>query len=134
MDEDIWSQAPYTEADLQRQYDNFDDLYGAEGRQVQEDVADYVAGVQAYIAEARLNPLKMPGEYAAIGRPQGPEDWNVRDVISTATLIGATFGKGGGSELDSALALQAARSALRHEEGQRGLARLPQLPRTPRRR
>ena len=29
-------------------------------------------GVQAYIAEARLNPLKMPAEYAAIGRPQGP--------------------------------------------------------------
>lgn len=109
MDEDIWSQAPYEEKDFQRQYDDFDELYGAEGKQVQEDIANYVAGVQAYIAEARLNPLKMPGEYAAIGRPAGPENWNVRDLISTATLIGAIFGKGGGSELDSALALQSAR-------------------------
>ncbi len=109
MDEDIWSQAPYTEADFQRQYDNFDDFYGAEGRQIQQDVANYVGGVQAYIAEARLNPLKMPAEYAAIGRPQGPDDWNVRDLIATAALIGAIFGKGGGNELDSALALQSAR-------------------------
>ena len=31
MDEDIWSQAPYTESDFQRQYDDFDNLYGAEG-------------------------------------------------------------------------------------------------------
>ena len=126
MDEDIWSQAPYEEKDFQRQYDDFDNLYGAEGRQIQADVANYVAGVQAYIAEARINPLKMPGEYVAIGRPQGPENWNVRDVISTATLVGATFGKGGGSELDSALALQSRTQAVRHQEGQRGLARLPQ--------
>ena len=117
MDADIWSQAPYNEADLQRQYDTFDELYGAEGAQVQRDIADYVAGVQAYIAEARLNPLKMPAEYAAIGRPQGPADWNVRDVISTATLIGATFGKGGGSELDSALALQASRRRFGTKKG-----------------
>ena len=66
MDEDIWSQAPYEERDFQRQYDDFDDLYGAEGRQIQQDVTNYVAGIQAYIAEARLNPLKMPGEYAAV--------------------------------------------------------------------
>ena len=92
-----------------------------------QDVANYVAGVQAYIAEARVNPLKMPGEYAAIGRPLGPEDWNVRDVIATATLVGAIFGKGGGSELDSALALQSARKRFGTQEGQRGLARLPQL-------
>ena len=117
MDEDIWSQAPYEEKDFQRQYDDFDELYGAEGRQVQEDIANYVAGVQAYIAEARLNPLKMPGEYAAIGRPLGPEDWNVRDVISTAALIGAIFGKGGGSELDSALALQSARKRFGTKKG-----------------
>ena len=29
---------------------------------------NYVAGVNQYIAEARLDPTKMPGEYAAIGR------------------------------------------------------------------
>jgi len=109
QDRDIWAQAPYTEDDLQRQYEQFDELYGAEGRAIQEDVANYVAGIQAYINQARLNPLLMPAEYQALGRPGGPEDWSVRDVVSTATLIGAIFGKGGGSEVDSALALQSAR-------------------------
>ena len=34
--------------------------------------AEYVAGINQYIAEAKLDPAKMPGEYAAIGRPLGP--------------------------------------------------------------
>ena len=50
------------------------------------------------------NPLKMPGEYAAIGKP-GPADWKVTDVMATASLVGGIFGKGGGGELDSALLL-----------------------------
>ena len=49
----------------------------------------------------RLNPLKMPGEYAAISQPQGPDDGRRRDVIAIAALVGAIFGKGGGRELDS---------------------------------
>ena len=69
-----------------------------------------MAGINRYIAEARVNPLKMPGEYAAIGKPAGPQDWKVTDVIATASLIGGIFGKGGGRELDSALLLQDART------------------------
>ena len=69
-------------------------------------MSNYVAGINRYITEARVNPLKMPGEYAAIGSPQGPDDWKVTDVIATASLIGGIFGKGGGRELDSALLLQ----------------------------
>ncbi len=117
QDRDIWAQAPYTEDDLQRQYDQFDELYGAEGRGIQQDVANYVAGIQAYINQARLNPLLMPAEYQALGHPGGPEDWSVRDVVATATLIGAIFGKGGGSELDSALALQSARKRFGRNRG-----------------
>jgi acyl-homoserine lactone acylase PvdQ len=117
QDEDIWSQAPYTEADLQRQYDRFDDLYGAEGKQIQADVANYVAGIQAYINEARINPLKMPAEYAAIGKLSGPANWSVGDVVASATLVGAIFGKGGGRELDSALALQASTSRFGAKKG-----------------
>ena len=41
----------------------------------------------------------MPGEYAAIGRPGGPEPWKVTDIIATASLVGGIFGKGGGDEL-----------------------------------
>ena len=100
MDEDQWRKAPYTEADLQRQADRLGDLYGEEGRKLQSDLAAYVAGVNAYIHEARLDVTKMPGEYAAIGRPLGPDPWKVTDVIATAGLVGAIFGKGGGNELD----------------------------------
>jgi len=119
MDREQWSDTPYTEADLQRQVDQLDDLYGAEGKQIQDDVAAYVEGINAYIADAKLNPLLMPGEYAAIGKPTGPEPWTGRDVIATAALVGGIFGKGGGSELDSALAYQAARKRFGLRRGTR---------------
>ena len=56
---------------------------------------------QRYIAQAKLNPLKMPGEYAAIGSPPGPDPWKATDIIATASLVGGIFGQGGGSELAS---------------------------------
>ena len=81
-------------------------------------MTNYVAGINRYITEARVNPLKMPGEYAAIGKP-GPQDWKVTDVIATASLIGGIFGKGGGRELDSALLLQDARKRFGRRGGKR---------------
>jgi acyl-homoserine lactone acylase PvdQ len=99
QDEAQWQIAPYTEADLQRQYDQFDDLYGDDGRRLQADAVSYVAGVNRYIDEARLDVTKLPGEYAAIGRPLGPDPWKVTDVIATASLVGGIFGDGGGDEL-----------------------------------
>ncbi|HEX2265165.1 MAG TPA: penicillin acylase family protein, partial [Solirubrobacterales bacterium] len=118
MDHTQWELAPYTEADLQRQYDLADEVYGAAGTALQEDVTNYVAGINRYIQEARVNPLKMPGEYAAIGKP-GPEDWKPTDVIATASLIGGIFGKGGGEELESALLYQGARQHLGRRRGTR---------------
>ncbi len=135
MDRKQWRVAPYTEADLQRQVDQLDDLYGQPGRQVQEDVANYVAGINKYICEAMpANPdcvaegisssptpgskngatpvQKLPGAYAAItpdGEPTAkPELFTITDVIATASLVGAIFGKGGGAELDASQVLQAA--------------------------
>jgi acyl-homoserine lactone acylase PvdQ len=99
MDAGQWAIAPYTEADYQRQFDLGDDLYGDRGRQLQDDALNYVAGINQYITAARLDPTKMPGEYAAIGRPQGPDDWKVTDLFATASLVGGIFGKGGGREL-----------------------------------
>ncbi|MFL6222956.1 MAG: penicillin acylase family protein [Actinomycetes bacterium] len=108
MDQEQWSLAPYTEDDLQHQIDQFDDLYGAEGRQLQTDLDNYVAGINQYISEAKLDPTKMPGEYAAIGKPLGPTPWKGTDVIATASLIGGIFGKGGGGELANAEVYQSA--------------------------
>ena len=99
QDAEQWALAPYTEADLQRQADQLDDLFGAEGAQLQQDATSYVAGVNKYITEVRLDLTRLPGEYAAIGRPGGPEPWKVTDIIATASLVGGIFGKGGGDEL-----------------------------------
>ena len=117
FDREQWSVAPYTEEDLQKQVDQFDDLYGDAGRQIQDDVKNYVEGVNAYIAEAKINPLKMPGEYAAINQPGGPDEWTAKDVIAIAGLVGAIFGKGGGGELDSYAVLEAARARFGRRAG-----------------
>jgi acyl-homoserine lactone acylase PvdQ len=108
MDAQQWDVAPYTEQDLQRQIDLADDVYGNEGVELVQDLNNYVAGVNKYIADARLDPTKMPAEYAAINRPQGPDDWKGTDVIATASLIGGIFGKGGGGELGNAQVYQSA--------------------------
>ena len=117
MDEDQWRQAPYTEADLEAQIDRLDDRFGAEGRQLQVDAADYAAGVNQFIREARIDVTKMPGEYAAIGKPLGPDPWRVTDIAATASLVGAIFGKGGGAELTQ---MELRRSFIERYGGRRG--------------
>src|SRR5439155_16252157 len=114
-----WAVAPYTEDDLQRQVDSFPQLYGAEGLQIGRDSLNYVAGINQYIDEAKLDPTKMPGEYAALGRPQGPEAWRLTDIIATAALVGGVFGKGGGGELADAQTLQTLQAALGTRHGKR---------------
>ena len=108
MDRDVWASSPYTEADLQRQIEYVPPGFEKEAERLRADATAYIAGINAYIGQARLNPTLMPGEYAAIGRPQGPNDFIVRDLVATAALIGGIFGKGGGRELGSAQVLQAA--------------------------
>jgi acyl-homoserine lactone acylase PvdQ len=108
MDEEVWADTPYTEQDLQRQCDYRPAGFEAEADQLHQDVTHYIAGINKYISEARLNPNKMPGEYAAIGKPLGPTNWTCPDVVATAALVGGIFGKGGGRELDSALTLEGA--------------------------
>jgi acyl-homoserine lactone acylase PvdQ len=120
MDESVWADTPYTEADLTQQFNTrprgISEALFQRGR---EAVVNYVAGINKYIAEARLDPTKMPGEYAAIGQPLGPTDWKPEDLISTAALVGGIFGKGGGRELDSALVLEQARKRFGRRAGYR---------------
>jgi acyl-homoserine lactone acylase PvdQ len=105
MDRTQWMIAPYTEADLESQIANAGTLYGAKGEQVVADVKEFVAGINAYIQEALIDPNKMPSEYLALGKT--PAEWKPTDVIAEASLIGGIFGKGGGAEVRSALAAEA---------------------------
>src|SRR4051812_3889323 len=99
MDAEQWEVAPYTEADLTRQADQIPKVLGKQGEILRRDVDNYIAGINQYIAEAKLDPTKMPGEYAAIGRPLGPDRFTREDLIATASLVGGIFGRGGGNEL-----------------------------------
>jgi acyl-homoserine lactone acylase PvdQ len=119
MDHDVWADTPYTEDELRLQFELGDDLYGAEGAQLQRDVTNYVAGINDYIAEARVDPTKMPGEYGATLKPGGPDDWQVTDVIATASLVAGIFGKGGGNEVESALVLESARERFGRKKGKK---------------
>jgi acyl-homoserine lactone acylase PvdQ len=76
-----------------------------------------VAGINAYIARAKSDPMLMPGEYTVFG--QTPQPWKATDVIALASLIGGIFGKGGGAEVQSALALQALEHRFGRAEGRR---------------
>jgi acyl-homoserine lactone acylase PvdQ len=119
-DRGIWRQVPYTEAELQAQYDNLQLYQGTAGEQVKEDVQNYVDGVNQYIAEARAGDpdSPLPGEYEiAINQPAGPDPWTVTDVVATASLVAGQFGKGGGREVDSALALEEAVARFGDAEG-----------------
>jgi acyl-homoserine lactone acylase PvdQ len=119
MDAEQWEVAPYTEADLQRQADQLDEVLGPVGAVIQRDVEHYIAGINAYIAEAKLDPGKLPGEYLAINRPQGPEPWKATDVLATASLVGGIFGKGGGAELQWSEIRQAMRERFGKRRGTR---------------
>lgn len=103
MDRVQWGIAPYTEADLQKQIDNAPRIYGELGTQMVGRLESFVAGINAYIDEALLDPTKMPAEYAAFGKV--PQRWKPTDVIAEASLVGGIFGKGGGNEVGSAQVL-----------------------------
>jgi acyl-homoserine lactone acylase PvdQ len=105
MDEQQWTVAPYTQADLQQQLNDAGRLYGSAGLQVVSDVENYVDGINAYIHDALAGSEPLPAEYAAIGKL--PTTWTPEDVIAEASLIGAIFGKGGGNQVQGALTEEA---------------------------
>src|SRR5918999_5213564 len=61
----------------------------------------------------------MPAEYAAINRPQGPDDWRINDTVAIASLVGGIFGRGGGGELASAMLLQELQARFGSRRGRR---------------
>src|SRR4029077_17120446 len=87
------------------------------------DVDNFVAGINAYITKA-TNPLNsasmLPAESAAIGKM--PPLWKPTDVSAEASLIGGIFGKGGGNEVGSALALEAMQKRFGTRGGERAWA------------
>jgi penicillin G amidase len=65
----------------------------------------YRDGVNAWIAETRADPSKLPGEFAALGTT--PADWDVRDSLAIGVYLARTVPSGDGEELNNARALKA---------------------------
>ncbi|MDQ3957031.1 MAG: penicillin acylase family protein [Actinomycetota bacterium] len=95
----------YTEEEVQKMFDDFDDDFGAAGKTVQEGLQAYADGINAYIAELQLDPAKCPAEYNALGNPcpePDPADWTPVDTLYVAILQLRVFGETAGSELANA--------------------------------
>jgi acyl-homoserine lactone acylase PvdQ len=90
----------YTEEEVQKMFDDFDDKFGALGKQVQDGLTAYAAGVNQYIQEATMDPRKMPVEYGATFTV--PEDWTVTDTLFLVVLQLRVFGETAGGELQNA--------------------------------
>jgi penicillin G amidase len=82
----------------------------------------YRDGVNAWIAEVRQDPNKLPGEFPALGVQL--EDWQAEDSLRVGVFLARTVPSGDGLELDNAHALRSV--------GPRAFDRLLPL-RTPRR-
>jgi hypothetical protein len=124
MDESVWASEPYSDQDLQNQVNALQ--ASPSSSTVYSDISNYVAGINAYIKMAQTDPLLMPGEYAAIGQPQGPQLFSLTDLIRIATLVGGIFGNGGGNQLDNAVLYENLVNKFGAERG--AVAGLPALP------
>ena len=81
FEQEFWRTAPYNEADLQKQFDDADERYGADGVKMQQDIQAWVDGVNKYINTVGI---AYPGEYAALGLDWPTQPWKVTDVVATA--------------------------------------------------
>ena len=127
MDESVWQNEPYTEQDLTNQI-NWGAANLPDGQQIMSDATNYIAGINAYISNAKspLNELTMmPAEYAAIGQPTGPQPFTVNDIVAIATLVGGIFGNGGGQQLSNAVLYEGLKAQFGSER--RNVAGSPEL-------
>jgi acyl-homoserine lactone acylase PvdQ len=119
MDHDQLLLAPYTQKQAVAQVNALPREYGKRGQLAKSLIYHYVAGVNAYIQQAKTDPNKMPADYVAATPDTAPQPWTVADVVAIAGLIGGIFGKGGGAEIQNAHLLQYLRRHLGTKAGNR---------------
>ncbi len=88
----------YTAAERQAKFDNYP------GEEKQNLVA-FAEGINAWIAQVRTDPTKLPFEFVEFGVPEIP-DWTVDDSLALADVLILSFGAGGGNELEHAALLR----------------------------
>ncbi|MET1071714.1 MAG: penicillin acylase family protein [Umezawaea sp.] len=114
LEQSFYSQIGYTEADLQAQIDRVA-ASGPRGAQANQDVNDYISGINAYITQS-ISARNFPGEYVLSGHADSITNWNdiqpfrATDMVAIASVVGGLFGSGGGGEVQSALVRLAAQN------------------------
>lgn len=122
LEQSFYLNGAYTEADLQAQIDRVKNS-GARGAQAYQDMTDYLAGLNQYIADAKSG-LDWPGEYDLTGNANlltgdGIAPFQATDLVAIGTVVGALFGAGGGGQVASALVKQAAEAKYGVAQGDR---------------
>ena len=111
LEQSFYLNGAYTEADLQAQIDRVK-TGGPRGAQAFQDMTDYLAGLNQYIADAKSG-LYFPGEYDLTGNANiltgdGIQPFQPTDLVAIGSVVGALFGAGGGGQVASALVKEAA--------------------------
>ncbi|MEZ0114718.1 acyl-homoserine lactone acylase PvdQ [Catenulispora sp. EB89] len=111
LEQNFFLNGAYTEPDLQAQVDRVKNS-GPRGAQAYQDMTDYLAGLNQYIADVKAGD-DFPGEYDLTGNANiftgdGIQNFQPTDLVAIGTVIGALFGAGGGNQVASALVKEAA--------------------------
>jgi len=86
----------YSQEELLQMYDDWDPGVGYEHLKPMNEA--YVAGINAYIEEARQSSSLIPFEYFALGLADYLEDFTAADVVALTVYMGWRFGGTGGNE------------------------------------
>ena len=111
LEQSFYLNGAYTESDLQAQVDRVKNN-GSRGAQAYQDMTDYLAGLNQYIADVKAGD-DFPGEYDLTGNANiltgdGIQNFQPTDLVAIGSVIGALFGAGGGNQVASALVKEAA--------------------------
>jgi len=106
-DRDLGLFGGYDEQEMQDQIDQLAVRFGADGAQAQQDVEDFVSGINQYIEDIQSGgdgSESVPIEYLVLNLELRP--FTVRDVLAVAALVQSTFATGGGGEHQQVQLLQ----------------------------
>ena len=98
-DRGLGTSGGYSEQELQDQIDLIAVRLGVDGPQAQQDIDDFVAGINQYIDDVKTGAPgaeAMPVEYGLLNLELRP--FTGRDAIAVTTLIFSFFATGGGGE------------------------------------
>ena len=100
---------------LTAQMQSLPQTMGAEGSQALNDIEQYVAGINAFINLAKVDPARLPAEYPALGIT--PQPWTLADSAAVGTYLIGQFTVFGGQQPQQAEALAMAQRRLGNRAG-----------------